>query len=143
MKDILIIVAFLAVCASPVLLAVLILKIPFVVRILRAKINTELRTYVGIVSVIIVLPFVLLVLPMVIGPHITTFFPKSRWAYAMQYNTETQYVVIDPQPHDCEFFKAPIGNKYCHFDRTVSTQTGDASVYNKTLVYVSWDKVPD
>jgi hypothetical protein len=75
--------------------------------------------------------------------HITTLFPESRWAYAMQYNTETQYVVIDPQPHDCEFFKAPIGNKYCHFNRTVSTKAGDASVHKETLVYVSWDKVPD
>jgi hypothetical protein len=139
MKDILIIVAFLAVCASPVLLAVLILKLP-IVALMRAKVNTEVRTYLGIVGVIVVLPFVLL---MVIGPHITTFFPESRWAYALQYDTETQYVVIDPQSHDCEFFKAPIGNKYCHFNRTVTTKTGDGSVNNKTVVYVSWDKVPD
>jgi hypothetical protein len=31
------------------------------------------------------------------------FFPESPWAYAMKYDTESENVVIDKKPHDCEW----------------------------------------
>jgi hypothetical protein len=141
MTDVLYVVLFLLVCAAPVLLAVLILKV------LERKApwwNTEtkekFKNYFLGVSTIVVVPMVLLI---VIDPYVSTLFPESAWAYAMQYNTESQYVVMDSKPHDCEFFKAPIGNKYCHFDRTVTTQKGDEGVNHRVLVYVNWNKVSE
>lgn len=43
--------------------------------------------------------------------------------------------------HDCEFMKAPIGNKYCHLERIVTILPQGST--NPTDVYVSWEKVDD
>jgi hypothetical protein len=141
MVTVLYILLFLLACAAPVLLAVLILKaLERFAPWWNTETNGKFKNYFLVICTIVFVPVVLLI---VIGPYVTTFFPESAWAYAMQYNTETQYVVIASKPHDCEFFKAPIGNKYCRFDRTVTTQKGDESVNHKMLVYVTWNKVFD
>ena len=88
---------------------------------------------------LVVVPIVLMV---IIQPFITNIFPESAWAYGIQYSTQSQYVVIDSKPHDCDFFKAPIGNKYCHFDREVAALK-DNQHPNQPLVYVSWNKVSE
>lgn len=105
------------------------------------KVSTDFKSYFWVVCAFVVLPC--LVLYIISSSHITSIFPQSPWAYAMQYDTESQYVVIDPKPHDCEFFKAPIGSKYCHFNRKVTTRIDNESLVRKTFVYVSWDKVPE
>jgi hypothetical protein len=136
--------AFILACASPVLLAVLILKIKEKYFASSGeKMSSDFRSYVVLLCSICLIIVFSWALVTGIGSHITTLFPQSPWAYAMQYNTESQYVVIDPEPHDCEFFKAPIGNKYCHFDKTVITSNGDESMNHKTRVLVSWNKVPE
>ena len=45
----------------------------------------------------------------------------SKWRYALQYSVDVPRVNVQSEPHDCEFLKAPLGNKYCHFERAVST----------------------
>ncbi len=102
--------------------------------------NKDFKNAFVVVCMILVLTAVLFVF---IGSYITAVFPQSPWAYAIQYNTEAEYVVIDPKPHDCEFDKAPIGNKYCHFDKIVTTKNGDESVNHKSLVMVTWSKVSE
>lgn len=151
LSDTLGILAILAFCAIPVLLGVVILKILraplgrrfFTVDGDAINLKKEYRIYPRVVLAIVFVPWVLWLIITIIHNNMTWFFPDSPWAYAMEYDTESQYVVIDREPHDCEFFKAPIGSKNCHFHRSVATQKGDASVNHKTLVYVSWDKLPD
>jgi hypothetical protein len=45
----------------------------------------------------------------------------SKWRYALAYNIDSSKVVIDSAPHDCAFLAAPLGEKYCHYERIVST----------------------
>jgi len=145
------ILAILAVCVIPVLLGAVILKMlktPLGRKLFirdgdAINLKSEYRSYARVVLAIVFVPCVLWLIVTIVRANMTWFFPQSPWAYAMEYDTESQYVVIDREPHDCEFFKAPIGSKNCHFHRSVATQKGDASVNNKTLVYVTWDKLPD
>jgi membrane-associated PAP2 superfamily phosphatase len=70
-------------------------------------------------------------------------FPESAWAYALRYSTHSEDVVIDHKPHDCDWDKAPVGNKECHFEKVVTVREGDESVDHHTLVYVNWEKIMD
>lgn len=65
------------------------------------------------------------------------FFPAT-W-YATWYNTDTDQVHIEAEPHDCDFFKAPLGEKECHFVKQVETQTDSKT--GKVSVYVYWNRV--
>jgi hypothetical protein len=49
------------------------------------------------------------------------FFWHSKWSYALYYNADSSHVSIEDKPHDCDFLKAPLGEKGCHFTRVVST----------------------
>ena len=48
-------------------------------------------------------------------------------------------VSVQPKPHDCEFMKAPPGDKNCHFDRVVTRLQGKDGPY----LIVSWNRVND
>jgi hypothetical protein len=95
----------------------------------------------------------------------------SKWRYELQYGVESSKIQYDKEPHDCEFLTVPLGNKNCHYERSVSTlrwatsTTGrpiassddgktwntfapDAGVTvpnNSTVeqVYISWEKKED
>jgi hypothetical protein len=43
----------------------------------------------------------------------------SKFRYSIQYTTDEANVFNSPKPHDCAFWGAPIGKKWCHYDRTV------------------------
>jgi hypothetical protein len=45
----------------------------------------------------------------------------SRWRYSLAYDLSSDQVVIDERPHDCAFLGAPLGEKYCHYDRDIWT----------------------
>jgi hypothetical protein len=45
----------------------------------------------------------------------------SKWRYALAYNIVPGRVSIENAPHDCAFLAAPLGEKYCHYERVVST----------------------
>jgi hypothetical protein len=45
----------------------------------------------------------------------------SKWRYAVEYSLSTEKIQVDTAPHDCGFLTAPIGEKYCHYERVVST----------------------
>lgn len=45
----------------------------------------------------------------------------SRLAYKLYYSVSDGHLAIDKEPHDCDFWKAPIGEKECHYKRIVST----------------------
>ena len=64
-------------------------------------------------------------------------FPES-W-YAAVYSTDADHVHVDAKPHDCDFSKAPLGDKECHFEKQVVTQRDSKT--GKVSVYVYWNKV--
>jgi len=47
----------------------------------------------------------------------------SKLRYSIQYEVPFSQITIDKEPHDCEFLKAPIGEKDCHFGAEVTTTT--------------------
>ncbi len=96
----------------------------------------------------------------------------SRLAYKLYYSVDDSKLSIERKPHDCDFWKAPIGEKDCHYKRTVSAIeigkdptdkkpvmsfdggktwsyfTPDPGTYvprdlTVTSVSVTWDKVED
>jgi hypothetical protein len=67
--------------------------------------------------------------------------PENRYGYGLKYTDSPDQVFIQPKPHDCEWGKAPLGNKYCHFERQISF---DKDEHGKVkAVYVNWEKVQE
>jgi hypothetical protein len=48
-------------------------------------------------------------------------FSHSKYRYAVWYGTSADKVFFDKRPHDCAFLAAPLGAKYCSYERNVST----------------------
>lgn len=44
----------------------------------------------------------------------------AKWRYAADYNIPSSEVYVQDKPHDCAFLAAPLGEKYCHYERTIS-----------------------
>lgn len=44
----------------------------------------------------------------------------AKWRYAAAYNIPSSEVYVQDKPHDCAFLAAPLGEKYCHYERTIS-----------------------
>lgn len=59
----------------------------------------------------------------------------SRWAYELYYGLDSNHLSIDKKPHDCDFWKAPIGAKECHYKRIVSTvEIGKGAKTNRPMM---------
>ena len=59
--------------------------------------------------------------------------------YEFWYDTDTEHVHMQAEPHDCDFLKAPLGYKECHYQRQVETEKDPKT--GKTNVYIYWNKV--
>ncbi len=63
---------------------------------------------------------------------------------AEQYHVSEDKIAVEPKPHGCDFDDAPLGNKHCHYEKSVDVTracpTDDCRV---TAVYVSWRKVEE
>ncbi len=57
--------------------------------------------------------------------------------YATQYDVPVERVSIQPKPHDCEWGKAPLGEKYCRFEKIVNRLEDKDGEY----IIVSWQRV--
>ena len=68
-------------------------------------------------------------------------WPESKFGYANKYEVREEEVYVQAKPHDCEWGKAPIGNKYCHFEKTISTEKNSQG--KVTAVYVNWERKDD
>lgn len=44
----------------------------------------------------------------------------AKWRYAAEYGIPSSQVYVQNAPHDCAFLAAPLGVKYCQYERTVS-----------------------
>lgn len=47
----------------------------------------------------------------------------SKWRLGLAYNVSSGKVFVDKAPHDCDFLAAPLGAKYCHYERHMETIT--------------------
>jgi hypothetical protein len=45
----------------------------------------------------------------------------AKWRYAAAYGIPSSQLYVQDKPHDCAFLAAPLGNKYCRYERTIST----------------------
>jgi hypothetical protein len=57
--------------------------------------------------------------------------------YGLLNDVSAERVTIMPQPHDCDFSKAPIGDKECHYERVV-TKSSDKQ---GNFVIIDWHRV--
>src|ERR1700692_2788674 len=66
-----------------------------------------------------------LLLCYIIGYYVLFILPPSiwhaQWRYAVQYGVASSDVHAETKPHDCNFVAAPLGDKYCHYERLVTT----------------------
>jgi hypothetical protein len=65
----------------------------------------------------------------------------SKWRYEIEYSVAADQVVADTRPHDCAFLAAPLGEKYCHYDREVSTWHRATSTTGNQLVSYDDSKI--
>ena len=83
-----------------------------------------------------------------------SFFQGSIWEsksrYAMYYDVPSDHVTVLKEPHDCDFLKAPIGSKECHFDKNVEVtkvgkdnKTGRPVVSHDNGKTWGWDDLTD
>ena len=56
--------------------------------------------------------------------------------YVLKKNLSAGQVIVESMPHDCEWSKAPLGNKYCHY-QAIWYPAADGNVW------VSWAKLTD
>jgi hypothetical protein len=69
-------------------------------------------------------------------PQYSATFEQERYAAVYgDRDTRAENVVILDKPHDCDFFKAPIGDKECHYKKTV-IKSGDGLI-------VGWDRIQE
>jgi hypothetical protein len=45
----------------------------------------------------------------------------SKWRYELQYDVLSTQIQNAKEPHDCDFLAAPLGDKNCHYEVSVST----------------------
>jgi hypothetical protein len=58
----------------------------------------------------------------------------SKWRYELEHGVSADQVVVDTRPHDCAFLAAPLGEKYCHYDREVTTWHRATSTTGSPLI---------
>ncbi len=66
----------------------------------------------------------------------------NRFRYSVWYSVDDSQVKQsqDKIPSDCDFLKAPIGRKGCHYKKHVEVQESPAGNDNKRTVFVYWSK---
>lgn len=99
------------------------------------------------------------------------FEPTIHWLgwiddadyYSQEYKLKKERIAIEREPHDCEFWRAPVGKKYCSYEKKISACgppknapaaeqaqwkcVDDGDVDTKLasvgVVYISWEKKQD
>jgi len=71
-----------------------------------------------------------------VGPIYLFLAWNTQSVIAFRYNIPLSQVVIESEPHDCDYDRSPIGNKECSFDREItSTKTGTDTLGNHFVTY--------
>jgi len=59
---------------------------------------------------------------------------QSKFRYASKYGISQDKITKARKPHDCDWMKAPIGDKDCHFEIRVHTDRAAFDQYGKRIV---------
>jgi hypothetical protein len=65
----------------------------------------------------------------------------DKYEYSFWYHVDSDNVVIEEQPHNCDWERAPLGDKGCHYKKVVTRQRNDG--HKVTGIYISWERVQD
>jgi len=65
----------------------------------------------------------------------------DKYAYAFEYQTNSDNVIVENKPKNCDWGHAPIGDKGCHYKKVVTPQKNEKD--KVTSVYVTWERVED
>jgi len=79
-----------------------------------------------------------------------------RIKYAAEYMVDSDQVVIEHKPYNCEWGSAPLGNKHCHYESIVTVYNQDGKIIESagkadptpfdqkpTKVHVEWQRLDD
>jgi hypothetical protein len=58
----------------------------------------------------------------------------AKWRYALTYGISSEKVIVSARDHDCDFLAAPLGEKYCHYERQVQTTRWATSPEGQPIV---------
>jgi hypothetical protein len=61
--------------------------------------------------------------------------------YRIIYQLDSEHVDVENKPADCDWGRAPLGDKGCHYQKQVAPLKNEKGVVIK--VYVMWEKVKD
>jgi hypothetical protein len=70
---------------------------------------------------------------------VTDWVTTDKSRYSKEYSVPEDKVSVQPKPHDCDWGKAPLGSKYCHFEKAVNPIKDENG--KVVEVYVGWTKV--
>lgn len=62
------------------------------------------------------------------------FAGDTDW-YAAKYGVPKENVIVEQKPHDCDWDKAPLGNKNCHFVKHVEPIKDETGRITRVDVY--------
>ena len=65
----------------------------------------------------------------------------SKLRYMIQYQVGSEQVLEDIEPHNCDWFTAPIGSKRCHYEVRVQPTWVQGVPPPDAKVLVSWEKI--
>ena len=75
---------------------------------------------------------------------------ESKARYAAYYGVSAERVIVNNEPHGCDFMRAPLGVKPCHYEKTVDvtrvgsdTKTGRPIVSHDNGKTWAWDDLTD
>jgi hypothetical protein len=79
-----------------------------------------------------------------------------RIKYAAEYMLDTDRIVIEHKPFNCDWDSAPIGSKHCHYEKLVTVYNQDDKIIEgpaqanplpddqkSAKVHVGWQRVED
>ncbi len=72
---------------------------------------------------------------------------NTAW-YSLEYGVSPDKVHINAKPTDCDFMRAPLGSKGCHYQAAITAYDAgglllDTSKYRAETIVVSWIKKTD
>jgi hypothetical protein len=74
--------------------------------------------------------------------YVLWFGPTVAW-YSVEYWVSPDKVYVDSKPTDCDFWRAPMGTKGCHYEEVVFAHKAMDNSKKYSWVGVQWAKKSD
>jgi hypothetical protein len=106
-------------------------------RRIREKIREETRNIAK--AALLIAKWTVGVILVTLTGTLVVRYGSAKGYYALQNGVDPDRVTIMPEPHDCDFTKAPLGDKECHYEKVVTKLRDEHGDY----VIVDWKRVAD